>query len=216
MATPRSWALRPWPRPPAAASAWQPPRPWSLTPSSEAWTSSSCPPVPRRSHASTSGSGSAASRPRASRNEPDCASKTPEWCSSHLEDRGSVVEKRFRVLCPVDKGDPGHAAVVGSGESRLELPTDEGHLHPIGRDEGGLHAKGAVRIPTVHRWGLSAVGRPIDGADDGFQRCGDDIRVDADTPEHPVSDAAFQVGGGAGVAAGGQRVLVVVVHPHVD
>src|SRR3954453_13999537 len=48
------------------------------------------------------------------------------------------------------------------------------------------------------------------------QRGGDDVRVDADAPQDAVADGALDVGGRAGVAAGGHRVLGVVEHADVD
>src|SRR4051794_33250559 len=57
---------------------------------------------------------------------------------------------------------------------------------------------------------------PVDRGDHRAQRGGHDVRVDADAPQDPVADGALDVGGRAGVAAGGHRVLGVVEHADVD
>src|SRR5688500_9573133 len=55
----------------------------------------------------------------------------------------------------------------------------------------------------------------VDGADDGAERGGHDVRVDSDAPTGFAVDRAFHVRGSLGVLAGRQRVLGVVEHPYV-
>src|SRR5687768_13151902 len=57
---------------------------------------------------------------------------------------------------------------------------------------------------------------PVRGGDDGAQRGGDDVRVDADAPEHPVADGALDVGRRPRVPTGRHGVLGVVEHADVD
>src|SRR5438093_692684 len=83
----------------------------------------------------------------------------------------------------------------------------------------------AARASRTARYGVSwdirrplrflALG-PVDRRDHRPQRRADDVRVDADTPQDALADGALDVGGGAGVAPGGQRVLRVVQDADVD
>src|ERR1019366_8042313 len=56
--------------------------------------------------------------------------------------------------------------------------------------------------------------RPVQRADHAAQRCLHDRLADTDAPQHLVAYLDLQVGGGLGVAPGGERVLGVVQHAY--
>jgi len=56
----------------------------------------------------------------------------------------------------------------------------------------------------------------VDRAGHSLDRGGDDVGVEPDTPDRTVVDLALHVRGGLRVTTGGERVLGVVQHSHLD
>jgi hypothetical protein len=61
---------------------------------------------------------------------------------------------------------------------------------------------------------LAVRGEPgaLQARDDGLERGGHDVGVAAHAEQRALADAQFEVGHGAGIGAGGHRVLMVVQH----
>ena len=103
---------------------------------------------------------------------------------------------------------PDLTSTVGSCSS---YPAASATTSPTGRRRASR--PGSAAAPRLLR---RLPHRAVDRRHDGLERGAHDRAVDPDAPEDLSLHGALDVGGGAGVVARRQGVLVVVEHPHVE